>query len=55
MYDDLMKKTQGIHTSNSSSLSFYMVSELNSLWTIKRHEELNVLLPFSPDVKVQQD
>ena len=27
----------------------------NFLWTIKRHEELNVLLPFSPDVKVQQD
>ena len=23
--------------------------------TIKRHEELNVLLPFSPNVKVQQD
>ena len=27
----------------------------NFLWTIKRHEELNVLLPFSPDVKVKQD
>ena len=27
----------------------------NFLWTIKRHEELNVLLPFSLDVKVQQD
>ena len=27
----------------------------NFLWNIKRHEELNVLLPFSPDVKVQQD
>ena len=26
----------------------------NSSWTIKRHEELNTLLPFSPDVKVQQ-
>ena len=27
----------------------------NFSWTIKRHEELNLLLPFSPDVKVQQD
>ena len=27
----------------------------NFSWTIKRHEELNVLLPFSPDVKLQQD
>ena len=26
----------------------------NFTWTIKRHEELNVLLPFSPNVKVQQ-
>ena len=26
----------------------------NSSWTIKRHEELNTLLAFSPDVKVQQ-
>ena len=25
----------------------------NSSWTIKRHEELNTLLPFRPDVKVQ--
>ena len=27
----------------------------NSSWTIKRHEELNTLLPFNPDVKFQQD
>ena len=24
----------------------------NILWTKKRHEELNMLLPFSPNVKV---
>ena len=27
MYDDSMKKIQGIHSSNSSHLSFYMVLE----------------------------
>ena len=34
----------------------YKIDHLrNFSWTIKRHEESNVILPFSPDVKVQED
>ena len=36
--------------------AFYLTEKQNwnSSWNIKRHEELDTLLPFSPNVKVQQ-